>query len=201
MPQPHDYVAIPVTDELVTIAQWFANRRILYEYPGHDPQVFGDYGEGHVGTIVQGLIAELAVFDHLHTGLAETFGGMAPTQRNRIVTGRLSMDIIIGRYDPGHDLKIVNRTLDVKSYGTRKVDIGEIDRFNLLVNANEVANRGASDLYIQAFFTPHDQIILVGYHEGLPPLNTHFPSPAYACSVRDLKPMADLRRLITATGQ
>ena len=74
MPQPRDYIVIPVTDEMVAIAQWFARRRILYEYPEHDRRVFGDYGEGQVGVIAQGIIAELAVFDYLHGGLLEVFG-------------------------------------------------------------------------------------------------------------------------------
>ena len=80
MPQLHDYIVFPVTDQLVAVAQWFAQRRILYEYLGWDPQVFGDYGEGHVGTIAQGIIAELATFDYLHDGLDEAFGNLNQSQ-------------------------------------------------------------------------------------------------------------------------
>ena len=198
MPEPHDYIIMPVTEEMVTIARWFAQRRILYEYPEHDQRVFGDYGEGQVGTIAQGLIAELAVFDYLHDGLVEAFGDLDPVQRNQVVAGRLSTNIIVGRYDPGHDVQVVNRSLDVKSYGTERVSLERIGQLNLLINANQAAGREVSDYYVQAFFTLDDQIVLAGYHEGLPPYNPRFPSPAYACRVADLRPMAALRRLVTA---
>lgn len=197
MPQPRDYVIMLVTNEMVTIAQWFARRRILYEYPEHDQEVFGDYSEGQVRTITQGIIAELAVFDYLHDGLAEAFGDLHPLQRNRVVEGRLSMNIIVGRYDPGHDVQVMNQSLDVKSYGTERVSLQRIGELNLLVNANQVEGREISDYYVQAFFTPDGRIVLAGYHAGLPPYNERFPSPAYACPVRDLRPMADLRRLLT----
>lgn len=196
MPQPNEYFTTPVSPEMLDIAKWVAARRILYEYPGHDPQVFGDYGAGHTGTIVQSLLAEMATFDYLHDELVATFGCLAPRDRNQAVANRLSMGIIVGRYDSGHDLQVVQRTLDVKSYGTRKVDPQEIGGLNLLVNANEVATRPPSDLYVQAFFTTDDNIVLAGYHQGLPPLNPNFPSPAHACPVPDLSPMAELRRMV-----
>ena len=197
MPQPHDYVVIPVTPEMVRIARWFAERRILYEYPGHDPRVFGDYGEGQIGTITQGIIAELAVFDYLHGGLVAAFGHLDPMERNKAVEGRLSTDIVVGRYDRGHDIQVVGRSLDVKAYGTERVTHERIGQLNLLVNANEIATREASDYYVQAFFTTDNEIVLAGFHEGLPPYNERFPSPAYACRVPDLRPMAELRELVT----
>ena len=145
MPQPHDYIIMPVTEEMVTIARRFAQRRILYEYPEHDQRVFGDYGEGQVGTIAQGLIAELAVFDYLHDSLVEAFGDLNPVQRNQVVAGRLSTNIIVGRYDPGHNVQVVKRSLDVKSYGTERVSLQRIGQLNLLINANQAAGREVSD--------------------------------------------------------
>ena len=198
MPQPREYIVMPVSDEMATIARWFAQRRILYEYPEHDQRVFGDYGEGQVGVIAQGLIAELAVFDYLHDGLVDVFGHLGPRPRNRAVRGRLYTNIIVGRYDPGHDVRVVNRSLDVKSYGTERVSLERIGQLNLLINAAQMEGREASDYYVQAFFTLDNQIVLAGYHEGLPPYNPDFRSPAYACRVPNLRPMAELRQLVSA---
>ena len=195
MVRPNDYIEMPVTPQLLTTAQWFANKRILYEYPGYNPRVFGNYGEGHIGTITQGLIGELAVFDYLHEALMDRFGQLEPRQRNQVVRGRLSMDIVLGRADPGHDLLVSMQSLDVKAYGTRRVTRQEIGRLNLLINERELAGREPSQLYVQTFFTTDDHIILAGYHRGLPPLDETFNAPAYACPVRDLSPMARVERV------
>ena len=32
-----DFIEIPFTDEIIKISSWIAERRVLYEYPGHAP--------------------------------------------------------------------------------------------------------------------------------------------------------------------
>lgn len=196
MPRRSEYVTVPVSSSMTEIALWLAKRRIVYEYPMHDPQVFRDYGEDHVETITRSLIAELVVFDYLHTGLAEALKGMEPAQRNTMAMNRLSIGIIVGDYDSGHDLKVLGKTLDVKCYGTRQVSVEQISKLNLLINVNEVSGRQKSDLYAQVFFTHAKEAVIAGYHEGLPPRNNNFPSPAYACPVAELQPIEKLQRLV-----
>lgn len=196
MPTPDEFVNIGLTDALEITARWFAERRILYEFPGHDRRVFGEYGDDHVDTIQRGIIGELAVFSYLHEALNERYGEQDPRVRHNNVRERLSLDITVGRFDPGYDLTLMGRTLDVKSYATADVEPGIIPRRNLLVNEREVANRPAADLYVQVFFTTDHRIVLAGYHEGLPPLNRNFPSPAYACPVPNLLPMVNLRQMV-----
>lgn len=196
MATPADFVSLELTNETETTASWFAEKRILYEYPLHDQWVFGDYGPQQVRTIQRGVIGELAVFQYLHEALSERYGGQEPHIRFDSVRGRLSLNITLGSFDPGYDLTVVQRTVDVKAYATRDVTLDEIPRFNLLVNQREVANRQPAELYIQVFFTADRQVILAGYCEGLPPLNSSFPSPAHACRVPDLLPMTNLRRMV-----
>lgn len=61
----HECVECPITDEINTISLWMAERRILYEYPGHDPDAFGAYDESHIPSIQKGIIGELITFDYL----------------------------------------------------------------------------------------------------------------------------------------
>lgn len=198
MPAASEYVIVNPSDDIVTIAQWFADRRILYEYPDHDPKTFGEYGPDHVTTIRRGIIAELTVFSYLHEALREQHGDKTPRDRQASVRNKLALYITLGRSDEGFDLTVAGYTVDVKVYGTQLVAYDKIPGLNLLVNRNELANQTAADLYVQAFITTDKKVVLAGYHEGLPPLNTsgRFPSQAYACPVPDLLPMANLRQLV-----
>lgn len=162
----------------------------------HDSRVFGDYGPQQVQTIQRGIMGEMAVFQYLHGALEERYGAQEPRIRSDSVRDRLALNITLGRFDPGYDLTLMGRTVDVKAYGTPLVDPARIPSFNLLVNQQEVARRQPADLYVQVFFTTTAQVLLAGYYEGLPPLSRNFPSPAYACPVPELLPMANLRDLV-----
>ena len=191
-----EFIQMPVSDELETTAQWFAERRILYQYPGHDRQVFGGYGPEHIQTIKRGILGELAVFQYLHGALLERHGSLQPDVRYRRVENRLCLHTTLGCSDEGYDLTIAGQSVDVKTYGTSLVDLHRIASLNLLVNEREVAGRQPANLYVQVFFTTDGQVVLAGYNEGLPPLNRNFPSPAYARSVSDLLPMINLQQLV-----
>lgn len=196
MPTANEFVSIELTDAMEITARWFAERRILYEYPLHDRQVFGEYSDAHVDTIQRGIIGELAVFSYLHEGLQEQYGNEDVRTRHQSVRDRLSLDIALGRFDPGYDLTVMGRKVDVKAYGTVLVDQECIPRLNLLVNQQQADRHQAADLYVQVFITTNRLVVLAGYHEGLPPLDCTFRSPAYACKVPDLLPMANLRRMV-----
>ena len=196
MPAESEFVRIELSDDLEITAQWFAQRRILYEYPLHDRQVFGGYGSEHIATIQRGIIGELAVFSYLHEALLEQYGTEDVRTRYRSVEGKLTLNITLGGFDSGYDLLVMGKTLDVKTYGTQVVDLSRLPTFNLLVNQREVGNRTAADLYVQVFITTDRHVVLAGYNEGLPPLDTGFRSPAYARRVPDLLPMSNLRRML-----
>ena len=198
MPNPDAFIRMPISPELDTTAQWFAERRIIYEYPGHDREVFGTYGPEHVETIKRGIIGELAVFQYLHDALLQEHGNLTPDVRYQRVADKVRLHTTLGGFDEGYDLTVVGQSLDVKTYGTRLVQESRIPSFTLLVSQREVANRQAADLYVQVFLTTDNRLVLAGYHKGLPPRSTNprFPSPPYACSVPDLLPMADLRQLV-----
>lgn len=196
MPNPDAFIQMPVSAELDTTTQWFAERRILFEYPGHDRQVFGDYGPEHVETIKRGILGELAVFQYLHDALQERYGNLSPAARSQRVRDKVCLHTNLGCFDAGYDLTVAGSNLDVKVYGTSLVEPARIPSLNLLVNEREIAGRQPADLYVQVFFTSERHLVLAGYSDGLPPLNPNFPSPAYARRVRDLLPMENLRQMV-----
>lgn len=196
MPNPDAFIQVPISAELDTTAQWFAERRILFEYPGHDRQVFGDYGPAHVRTIKRGILGELTVFQYLHDALQERHGNLSPAARSQRVRDKVCLHTTLGCFDAGYDLTVAGQSLDVKVYATSLVEPARIPTLNLLVNEQEIAGRQPADLYVQVFFTGERHLVLAGYSEGLPPLNPNFPSPAYARRVTDLLPMANLRQLV-----
>lgn len=198
MPNPDAFIQMPISAEIDTTAQWFAERRILFEYPGHDRQVFGDYGPEHVQTIKRGILGELAVFQYLHDALQERYGNLPPAVRSQRVRDKVCLHTTLGCFDEGYDLTVASSNVDVKVYGTSLVELARIPSLNLLVNEREIAGRQPADLYVQVFLTTDGQVVLAGYSEGLPPLNPNFPSPAYARRVPDLLPMANLRDMVLA---
>ena len=201
----NDFVELPITNEVTTISRWLAERRILYEYPEHDSEAFGEYDESHIPVIQEGIIGELITFDYLHTKLDQQFGTLDPKQRWRAVEGRLCLQNQIGRFDTGYDLTINGKTIDVKTYHERKLTKEKMVGYNLFVNVNEVKGKTPADYYIQAFFTPNNTIVLAGCHQGLPKdikrkgIDRNIRSDAYACPVRNLMPMTTLVDLLLET--
>ena len=200
MPNPDAFIQMPISAELDTTAQWFAERRILFEYPGHDRQVFGDYGPEHVLTIKHGIIGELAVFQYLHDALQERHGNLRPAQKYQRVRGKVCLRPTLGAFDAGYDLIVAGQSVDVKAYATKLVQVSEIPSRNLLVNQRQIDSSGKkpADLYVQVFLTTDGQVVLAGYNDGLPPRSAdpRFKSPAYACKVPDLLPMENLRQMV-----
>lgn len=188
-----DLIEIEITPEMRTLAEWLAERRILYEYPSHDPAAFGPYNTTHIPRIQTGIIGELAVFQHFHNALMQHFGDLDPMDRWEAVKDKLCLQLLVGRFDEGYDLILHEQTLDVKTYVDRILTREQVMRYNLLVNVNEVGRRVAADLYIQTFPIADNKIILAGYHQGLPSeIRRDIRSPAYACPVRKLLPISDL---------
>ena len=193
-----DLVECPITNEIDIISFWIAKRRILYEYPEHDPAAFGEYDESHIPIIQKGIIGELITFDYLHSQLDEKFGMRPPTERWNIVKDRLCLQNHIGCFDEGSDLTIKDKTVDVKTYHERHLRKEQIIKYNLFVNVREVERRSkATDFYIQTFPTPNNTLILAGCHQGLPSqIRRDIPSPAYACPVPKLMPISILVDLL-----
>ena len=111
-----DFVEIPITDEIVGISRWIAERRILYEYPGVAPN--SEYDENHIANIQKGTIAEFATFDYFHGFLYRKFRRLGYRERWRAVQDRLCLINHVGCFDEGRDLTIQNKTVDIKVYNT-----------------------------------------------------------------------------------
>ena len=200
-----EFVELQITDEINTISLWMAERRILYEYPHHGSNTFGEYNETHIPVIQKGIIGELITFNYFHTKLDEKFGKLPWENRWESVRDRLCLQNHIGSFDTGSDLTIRGKTIDVKTYHKDKPTRARMLTLNLLVNVNEVKRKDPADLadfYIQAFFpsAPNNTIILAGCHQGLPEhIGDKFPEPAHACRVSDLEPISFLEALLLGT--
>ena len=196
----NDFVELEITNEIFTISHWMAERRILYEYPHYGSGTFGEYDESHIPNIRKGIIGELITFDYLHTKLAEEFGTLPWENRWEVVKDRLCLQNHVGCFDEGSDLTIREKTIDVKTYHEQEVTKEAMMRLNLFVNVKEVQGKEPADYYIQAFFTPHNTIVLAGCHQGLPQqIRRNIPEPAHACPVPNLKPIRILEELLLET--
>ena len=196
MVEINDLVVVQVQPQIEAAARWFAERRLLYEFPGYDPAVFGNYGPEHVERIYRSILAEMSAFDYLHQALDAQFGHLQPRERSQATRDLQCLHLHLGCFDAGYDLTIAGLSADVKNYGTATVDIQRIMQLNLLVSQRELAGRRPADIYIQTFNTDNGQLVLAGYYQGLPQLDENFPTPAYACPVRQLQPMSTLRNMM-----
>ena len=195
-----DFIELQITDDISTISLWMAKRRILYEYPHHGGEAFGEYDESHIPNIQKGIIGELITFDYLHTKLDEKFGRLPWTNRWEAVKDRLCLQNHIGCFDEGSDLTIGEKTIDVKTYHDRILTKNQMIGYNLFVNVKEVQGKDPADYYIQAFFTPDNTIVLAGCHQGLPQhIRRDIPEDAHACPVRNLMPIRILEALLLET--
>ena len=191
-----DFIDIPFTDEIIRISRWIAERRVLYEFPGHAPD--SEHDENHIINIQKGTIAELTTFDYFHRILEEKFGTLDSAARWKVVQDKLCLQNQIGGFDKGSDLIINKKTVDIKIYNTR-VTKQRMMELNLFIAIRDMEVMPPADFYIQAFFTktPNNIVVLAGYHEGLPePIKYGIPTPAHFCPVPDLKPISDLVKLL-----
>lgn len=190
-----DFVELPILDDTIRISTWIAAHRILYEYPGHAPDA--EIDENHELNIQKGTIAEITTFRYFHGILNNRYGMLDSTERWHVLQDRLCLIHHIGCFDKGSDLTIKKKTVDVKVYNT-PLPKERIIRYNLFVGVRETSDTiPPANLYIQAFFTPQNTLVLAGYHEGLPDqIRYNIPTPAHFCPVRELKPISELVRLI-----
>lgn len=197
MPTINDFIKIRITDDIVRISQWIAERRILYEYPGHAPD--SEQDRNHIVNIQKGTIAELATFDYFHKELDNEFSNLNYKERWRAVQNRLCLQNHIGSFDKGSDLTIKDNTIDIKVYN-KPLTKEKMINHNLFIGVRETETIPPADFYIQAFFTLNNTLVLAGYHEGLPEwIREDIPTPAHTCPVRDLKPISELVRLLLST--
>ena len=194
MPTINEFIEIPITAEANIISRWIAERRILYEYPGHAPG--SNHDENHIINIQKGTIVELTTFDYFHEILNEKFGALHYKKRWRAIQDRLCLQNHIGAFDKGSDLTIKNNTIDIKTYN-KPITKQKMMKSNLFVGVRETKSIPSANFYIQAFFTSNNTVILAGYHEGLPKqIKYNIPTPAHFCPVKDLKPIKGLTELL-----
>ena len=190
----NDFVEIQILDDIEKISAWIAAHRILYEFPGHAPD--SEIDQNHEINIQKGTIAELTAFKYFHDLLNSKFGNLNYNARWQAVQDRLCIINHIGCFDKGLDFTIKEKTVDIKVYN-QPVAKNRIVNLNLFIGVRETEIMPEADLYIQAFYTLRNTLILAGYHEGLPEqIRYDIPQPAHFCPVKNLKPISDLVRLI-----
>ena len=194
MVEVKDLVIIEAIKEMQTTARYLAEKRILYEYPRIG---YGEYNETHLLNIINGYLGEFCFFEYIHNHLKEKFSNLEPLERYNKIKDRLVYKMIIGHVQPDWDFKINNKTVEVKTYGTKflaKAD--DVFSYNLLIDIDQVKNERIPDLYIQCFLVKNQEslfCVLAGYHEGLPKrICEKLNRPAYCVAVKELTPMANL---------
>ncbi|HPC81363.1 MAG: hypothetical protein GX941_06675 [Candidatus Methanofastidiosa archaeon] len=204
--QEKDLIFIKKSKEMDITAEYLANKRILFEYPRKG---YGEYGRTHIPKIKIGILGELAVLEYLIDFLTNEYGNIDPIKRWEVLHNKVGFSylITIGKFDGGHEFKIGKTKpiiIDVKTYHNNQVSVSQIfnglkdDKsnpkpLNLFIDKDQ---NPKADIYIQTFINNEADIILSGFNEGLPPLATWMPNPAYTKSVPELTPMKELLNLI-----
>lgn len=192
-----DYIKCTLSKEIRTVANYIARARILYEYPGHNPEAYGSYDDSHIKTIEKGLLAELALFEYFHCEMEKMCGRFLPPTRYEEIRNKFRYQITIGKPETEYEFLLRDKTLDVKSYGTKIVELERIEQLRLLVSKKQLGEKKPADIYVQAFFVDECTVVFAGYHKNLPEhIETNLQDPAYACYTSDLCPMTDLVELL-----
>jgi len=193
---PKDLVIVEITDEMLAFSKYVAKKRQLFEF---ERKSYGNYDTRGIDKIKIGILGELAFLEFIFNHLEKKYSNIKSAERNSILHNKIkfSYTTTIGKFDKGFDFALKEKTIDIKTYQTNKVTISQIfnglrnnrQPLSLFIDKNQSAN---ADIYIQAFILTDNRICLAGFYEGVPPLQTWMPTPAYACPVTDLKPLSKL---------
>jgi len=180
-------VLIHISKEMGEASDYFANKRILFEFPRSG---YGAYDQSHIVNIKNGYLGELAFLEYLIKYLNEKHENLQPNERFDAMSKLgVSYELIIGRTQ-NYDFKINNKTVDVKTYGTKIIENKEEAlQYNLFI---DVTQHTTCDIYIQAFIMS-TEVILAGYHIGVPKdIIESIPHPAHKCPVQKLEKIANI---------
>lgn len=186
----NDLVIMTITEEMYQMADYISKKRKLFEYPREG---YGDYDSRGISKIKAGLLGELSFFEFIFSYLEKKYGDIKAKDRWEILHKKIKFtyNITIGDFDEGFEFKISDKTIDIKTYENNIVTVDQI--FNGIRNNGSPLNlfidksqNLKSDYYVQSFLMPENKICLAGYSDGLPPLATWMPKPAYACPVPNL---------------
>jgi hypothetical protein len=195
-----DLIMIPLTEEMQTLVSYWANKRLLYEYPRKG---YGDYDTRGTSAIETGVLGELGFLEFIQTYLQEkTKGISAPKRWKKLQKVQFSYRPIIGSFDEGFEFIMAGKSIDIKTYENNKVTVNQIFRglkgngraLNLMIDQTQ---SHSADIYVQSFLTKDNHICLAGFYKGLPKeIGTWMPQPAHYCPIPQLNPMKDLLTLL-----
>ncbi len=193
-----DLVIVNASEEMLIVANYFAKKRILYEYPRKG---YGEYNQNHLLNIRNGYVGEYCFFEYIHNYLTEKFGNLKPIDRYLKVKNYLAYKMIIGQVQPDWDFLIVGKSVEIKTYGTKVLEkIEQVFNYNLFIDVEQVKETFVPDIYVQCFLVKNQEklsCVLAGYHEGLPSkVCEDIPKPAYCIPVKELNPIKELLELI-----
>lgn len=185
-----DLVILPIAVEMEQVANYISQKRKLFEYPREG---YGDYDSRGVEKIKTGILGELGFLEFIFLHIEKKYGNIKAKDRWVVLHEKVKFaySITIGKFDKGFEFSIAEETIDVKTYDNNIVTIEQIFNglkgngkpLNLFIDETQNTN---ADYYVQSFVMPENKICLAGCYEGLPPLATWMPNPAYTCPVPDL---------------
>ena len=184
----NDIAIVHISTDERNVANYFAKRRELFEYPRNG---YGDYNTRGIQNIENGLLGELAFLELIYKKINDKYGNLEAHERCERLKEKFSYRIILGDFDGGFEFKLNGKTIDIKTYGTRIVSIDDIFNrpYNLFVDANQGTH---ADIYIQAFLISENDVCIAGYYDGVPPIASWMPQSAHTCPVPELSPINKL---------
>jgi len=215
---------IKVTNELYVTAKYLAKKRLLYEYPRKGYGKYQN--NSHLENLTNGYLGELAFLEWISNNIEEEFRKEISELNNnyseeiatnlfiKINNKKFSWNLVIGQPDEGYDFKIKDYLIDIKTYGTDyflKSDDDYISQktkkklqdLNLLIDKRQGIKWKNNNkiVFIQCFIAKNEkneinEVIIAGWHKGLPELNKNFPQPAYVCKVKELNDMTKFKTFL-----
>jgi len=212
-------------NEIIVTATFLAKQRLLYEFPRKGYGKYQNVSHienlrnGYLGELA---FLELMT-DKIKQKYSEDLNILKNNFSNKeakqlydkIKNENFSWEAVIGRTDSGYDFRKDDYLIDIKTYGTDYIikkddnyvlfsnESKNIYDLNLLVDERQGKKweNNNNIIFVQTFIEKDNQnniknLIFAGYYHGLPKLNRKFPNPAYACQVKELKPMQKLFNLL-----
>lgn len=188
-------IEVPVTEHILASAEYFAHHRLLYEFPRCG---YGSYDESHLPNLINGYLGEFAFMEYIHSVLDALTQRIPPAQRHILLRDVFEYRLVIGSPYSAYDFRLLGRSVEVKTYGTRYVrSYRECLSYRLLVDCEQGTN---ADIYVQCFVVGDScprSVILAGVHFGLPNrIDRALPKPAHYCPVKELRDMSVLERML-----
>ena len=120
-----DLIFIKPSNEMYEFAKFLAGKRQLFEYPRY---WYWNYDNRWTWRIEAWILWELAFFEYIYSFLEVKTKSLQAKDRWKFLkdNAKFCYNIVIWNFDEWFEFKIWDKTIDIKTYESNKVDIEQI---------------------------------------------------------------------------